>query len=180
MLIAIIDTRNNPKALAVTLGPLVRGVVEGLVGAAVIVASQRDEAIMEIADSAGCRVIIAPSWREGFARAIAGAGNSGALVVDAGLQLGPDFWPLLADSLPGLGSRPAATYPALPLGVAGIWPSLAHALRGAAGRVNRASALLLPPSRAREIAQMKLDPFTVRYGRALSWLKASATRVDLG
>jgi hypothetical protein len=179
MLIAVVDVRGVPIELTATLGPLVRGVVEGLVGTAMLVARDRNEDIAAIADAAGCRILVAETWAEGFARAVTNAPGVGMLLVDAGLQLGPDFWPLLTDKLPLLGNRPAATEPAARAGLAAPLRALTHAFNRATGRVTRDSALLLPPSRARELAQAKADPFAQNYGAALVRLNASVTRVDL-
>lgn len=180
MLTAVIDVRNEPLALTATLGPLVRGVVEGLVGTAVLVARAESADIAAIADAAGCRVLVADTWREGFARAVTNAPGAGILVLDTGIQLGPDFWPLLTDKLPLLGNRPAVTEPARPHGFPAPARLLAEAFRAARGRVSREAALLLPPARAREIAQAKADPFAFRYGKALVRLRTGVTRVDLG
>lgn len=171
MLTTIVDVRPEPMALAATLAPLVRGVVEGMVGSAWLVATQEDRDVADIADSAGCRLIIVETWREGFARVVANASGSGLILIDTGLQLGPDFWPILADRLPFLGDRPAATEPA-----GGGFNAL---LGRAFGRANRDCALLLPQRRAREIARERLDPFAIRYGKSLSWIRASTTRVRI-
>lgn len=180
MLTAVIDVRNEPLALTATLGPLVRGVVEGLVGTAVLVARGEDPDISSIADAAGCRILIAETWREGFARAVTNAPGAGILVLDTGIQLGPDFWPLLTDKLPLLGNRPATTEPARPAGFPSPIRLFTELLNASRGRISRDAALLLPPARAREIAQAKADPFAFRYGKALVRLKTGVTRVDLG
>ena len=177
MLSAIIDVRPEPLTLTATLSPLVRGVVEGLIGTAVLVAREAPPEIAAIADAGGCRLVLAPSFREGFARAVAGSGGAGVLVLDTGIQLGAEFWPLLADALPTLGGRPAATAPAVRQGLAGGLAALATAVRLTGGGVSRDCALLLPPGRARAIAQAKADPFAERYGPALVRLRASVTRV---
>ena len=109
MFTAVIRARNEPLALAATLGPLVRGVVQGLVGSAILVAQEETPALREIADSAGCRILVAPTWPEGFARAVAVTGGAPLIVIDTGVMLGQEFWPLLADHMPLLGDRPAAT-----------------------------------------------------------------------
>lgn len=179
MLTAVIDVRPEPLALSATLGPLVRGVVEGLVGTAILVSRSENADIATIADAAGCRVLVADTWHEGFARAVTNAPGAAILLLDTGIQLGPDFWPLLADSLPSLGNRPAATEPARRIGFASPLRALGNVCNRFAGRINRDSALLLPPSRAREIAQAKSDPFAVRYGQTLVHLRAGVTRVDL-
>lgn len=180
MLTAIIDVRLEPVALSATLGPLVRGVVEGLVGTAVLVTRSDDQDVAAIADAAGCRVIVAGSWSEGFARAITNAPGAGILVLDTGIQLGPEFWPLLSDKLQIIGNRPAATEPATRAGLASPIRIARNLFNAATGRISRDCVLLLPPGRAREIAQAKADPFTVHYGKSLVRLKASATRVELG
>lgn len=179
MLTAVIDVRSEPIQLTATLGPLVRGVVEGLVGTAMLVARHPNDDIASIADAAGCRILLAETWAEGFARAVTNAPGAGILVIDAGLQLGPDFWPLLTDKLPVLGNRPAATEPATRAGFTSPMRVIGDAFNQMTGRVTRDSALLLPPSRARELAQAKADPFAQRYGQMLVRLKASVTRVDL-
>lgn len=174
MLTAIIDAKADPAALAATLAPLVRGVVEGMIGSAVLVTPTRDSAIEDIADSGGCRVLVAPRWEDGFARAIAGHSGSGVLLLDTGVLLGPEFWPVLSDQLPLLGDRPAVTRPA-PNG--GVGRRLGNLLRGLTGRAGRDSALLLPPRRAREIAAAKADPFETRFGRDLARLALEVRRV---
>jgi|GEM_PF-1615356 len=174
MLVAIVDTRNDARALAATLSPLVRGVVEGLVGTAIIVTYRKDAEIGDIADHAGCRVIMADNWGEGFARAVIGANHAGFLVLDAGIQLPQGFWPDLADALPALGNRPAATMPSPRLG---LLARLMQRMSVFRGQVSRESGLLLPPSRAREIALAKADPFAIRYGRALERIETPVTRL---
>lgn len=180
MLIAIIDTRDNPAETGATLGPLVRGVVEGVIGSAVLIVSRRDPVMDELADAAGCRVIVAASWAEGFARAVAGAGNAGTLVLDAGIRLPSEFWPVLVDALPVLGSRPAATRADEPGGLAWLVAQISAPFSPKRGRVGRDHAILLPPSRARELAAIKADPFAIRYGKALVSLETRAARVVLG
>lgn len=175
MLIAVIDSRSGPLALASTLGPLVRGVIEGMIGTAVIVSPEADHDTVSIANSSGCRVLAEPVWADGFARAVTNAPGLGILVLEAGLMVGPDFWPILADMLPVLGNRPAATLPSdgggwlTRIGIGGVL----------SGRVSRESALLLPPSLARRISQAKDDPFRVRYGKECVPLRSMATRVRL-
>ncbi|WP_150287894.1 hypothetical protein [Rhabdaerophilum calidifontis] len=177
MLTVIIDARPDPAALAATIAPLVRGVVEGIVGGAVLVAPAADRAVEEIADAAGCRVLVASRWPEGFARAVAGAGGSGFLLVDTGLLIGPEFWPILADRLPLLQDRPAVTRPAARPGFAGMAARAAAILRETGGRAGRDRALLLPPRRAREIAAAKADPFAHPFGRDLVRLDPEVRRL---
>lgn len=180
MLTAIIDVRPHPMALTATLSPLVRGVVEGLVGTAILVARRRDAEIDAIADAAGCRVLTADTWPEGFARAVTNAPGVGVLVLDTGIQLGADFWPTLADSLPAIGGRPAASRSPAPNGLASaLRAALVGGLGAFRGRVGRDRALLLPPARAREIAQAKADPFAVPFGKSLVRLQAGVSRVAL-
>lgn len=175
MLTAVIDSRSGPMALASTLGPLVRGVVEGMIGTAVIISPEADHDTVSIADSSGCRVLAEPDWRDGFARAVTNAPGLGILVLESGLMVGPDFWPLLADTLPILGNRPAATLAA----DGGGWLGRLGLRSLLGGRISRESALLLPPSWARRIAQAKDDPFRVRYGKECVPLRSVATRVRL-
>lgn len=179
MLTAVIDVRHEPLALTATLGPLVRGVVEGLVGTAFLVSRRSNEELEAIADAAGCRIVTAETWPEGFARAVALAPGAGLLLLDTGLQLGPEFWPVLSDSLPALGGRPAMSHPALAGGIAGIFDGVSEGIRGMGGRPSRNAALLLPPSRARDIALAKLDPYTIRFGADLVRLNAGVTRVPV-
>lgn len=176
MFTAVIRARNEPLALAATLGPLVRGVVQGLVGSAILVAQDETPALHDIADSAGCRVLISPTWPEGFARAVAVTGGAPLIVIDTGVMLGQEFWPLLADHMPLLGDRPAVT-----LSAPGNTPfgALKRLIGQIGGGVDAGSALLLPISTARMIAQAKADPFAFRYGKSLIRLNAGASRVKL-
>jgi len=170
MFSAVIQARPAPLALASTLGPLVRGVVEGLVGSATLVAAERNREIEEIADSAGCRVLGEADWAEGFSRVVANAGGSPLLVMDTGLMLGQEFWPVLADSLPLLGDRPAATETERPRSL------LSRIFAAASSAPGRDQVLLLPGSVSRQVAQMKADPFTHRYAD-LARLPVAARRV---
>src|SRR3954465_12614716 len=73
MLTALIHSEGPPDALAATLASLVPGVVEGLVGDAVIVARQAAPATAGIAEVAGAKLVVAPDgadpWRAGAAQA---------------------------------------------------------------------------------------------------------------
>lgn len=174
MFYVVIQARPVPVALASTIGPLVRGVVEGLVGTAVMVTPVRDETIDEIADSAGCRVLVATDWRDGFARAVASSGGAPLLVIDTGVMLGPEFWPILADSLPLLGDRPAATSPIRQNRLADIL-----AMRRFRGirPVSRDQVLLLPGSLARTLAAAKVDPWEYQFDQRLEILPVTAKRL---
>lgn len=172
MLSIVIDAEGPPLALSATLSPLVRGVVEGIVGSATLVARAETSDISSIADASGCRLLISPSFAEGFARAMTYTGGSGVLVLSAGVQVGPDFWPVLADHLPVLGQNPAVTQ------VTKV--SLLQWLKALRGAVTREQALLLPPMLAREVGLEKLDPFARRYGKALVRLPVQARRLPLG
>ncbi|CAN1490573.1 hypothetical protein MCEMSEM23_00179 [Rhabdaerophilaceae bacterium] len=172
MFSVIIQARSHPMALAATLGPLVRGVVEGLVGSATLVSSHDAADIREIADSAGCRVLVAASWAEGFARTVANTAGAPLLVVDNGVLLGQEFWPILADHLPLLGDQPAATRAAKPTS------TLARIFGASQGVVSPDQVLLLPGSVSRVIAQAKMDPWQFRFGDRLVILPAETRRVQ--
>lgn len=174
MFSAVIQARPAPLALAATLGPLVRGVVEGLVGSATLVAAARNAEIDEIADSAGCRVLVAADWAEGFSRVVASGQGSPLLVMDTGLMLGQEFWPVLADSLPLLGDRPAATAPLRSNRLADLLAM--RRLRGIK-RVSRDQLLLLPGSTSRQIAASRIDPWNFRFDDRLEILPVSAKRI---
>lgn len=175
MFVVVIRARSEPMALAATLAPLVRGVIEGLVGSAWLVAEAETPDLAEIADSAGCRILTAPTWPEGFARAVVNTAGAPLLVVDTGLLLGQDFWPTIADRLPLLGDRPAATEPAEGGSLAALMRRRLGAMRGQA---DEASALLLPGSLARSISQAKGDPWRWRYGERLIRLPVKGSRVE--
>lgn len=181
MYAVVIRARPHSLALAATLAPLVRGVVEGLVGTAVLVAEAANEDIREIADAAGCRIILAPTWVEGFARAVAQGGNSGVLVLDTGLLLPQDFWLVLADHLPHLRERPGATRSARSRGLLHLIRKLRDwiipDLSELGGIADRDRALLLPPALARQIAQKQADPFACAFGRDLIRLAIKVSRV---
>lgn len=171
---AVIHARPAPMPLTATLGPLVRGVVEGLVGSAMMVTSSRNSEIDEIADSAGCRVVVARDWTEGFARAVAISAGAPLLVVDTGVILGQEFWPVLADSLPMLADRPASTAPLRSNRLAEILTM--RALRRSRA-VSRDQVLLLPGSFARKLAQAKTDPWQHRFDARMEILPVSTRRV---
>ena len=171
MLSIVVDADAAPLALSATLSPLVRGVVEGLVGGATLIARAENEDLSSIADASGCRLLVSPSFAEGFARAMTYTSGSGVLVMQAGVQVGPDFWPVLADILPVLGRSPAVTQ---------VQGGLLARLRLMGGRVSRDQALLLPGALAREIGLDKIDPFTRAYGKTLVTLRAEARRVRIG
>lgn len=175
MFTAIIRTRSEPLALAATLGPLVRGVVQGLIGSAILVAENDTPDLHQIADSSGCRVLIAQSWSEGFARAVAQTGGAPLIVLDEGIMLPPDFWPVLADIAPLLADRPAVTRPEK---ASNLLAGAKRWMRQHSGGVDAESALLLPIATARGIAQKKHDPFRTRYGAALVRLNAVTMRVQ--
>ncbi|MCA0406536.1 MAG: hypothetical protein LCH39_10345 [Proteobacteria bacterium] len=171
MLSIIIDADGPPLALSATLSPLVRGVVEGIVGSAMLVVPKETDELTTIADAAGCRLLASSTFGEGFARAITYTNGSGVLVLSAGVQVGPEFWPVLADQLPVIGQVPAVTQL--------IKASIFQRISGFRGQVSRDQALLLPPALAREIGLEKADPFTRRYGNALITLPAQARRIAL-
>lgn len=172
MLSIVIDADGPPLALSATLSPLVRGVVEGIVGSATLVARTESDDIASIADASGCRLLVSPTFAEGFGRAMTYTGGAGVLVLGAGMQVGPEFWPVLADQLPVLGQRPAVTQP--------VRPGLIQRFRALRGAITRDQVLLLPPVLAREIGLAKEDPFARVYGKALVALPAQARRVPLG
>ena len=170
----MIRVRPDPMRLAATLSPLVRGVVEGLVGSAILVAEAASPELSDIADASGCRVLIETNWPEGFARVVASTGGAPLLLLDTGLLLGQEFWPMLADRLSLIGDRPAATDRVEAQSPA-IW--LRQRLAALRGHVDADAALLLPGSAARMIAQAKGDPWQWRFGRDLVRLPVRGSRV---
>jgi len=73
MITAVIFADGAPEELAATLGALVPGVVEGLIGDAVIIATRPDPAMAGIAEVAGAKFAAigsdADPWRTGAAQA---------------------------------------------------------------------------------------------------------------
>lgn len=155
MFSAIIRARPDPLALTATLSPLVRGVVEGMVGSAYLVADAQSAMLDEIADSAGCGVIIAPNWPDGFARAVAITKGTPLLVLDAGVMIGPEFWHVLADRLAYLGAAPAISRAKAGWSFSQLFSRMPKSDR----------ALILPGSIARQIASARADPWRWRYGK---------------
>ena len=170
MFLAIIRVRPDPMALSATLGPLVRGVIEGMVGSAILVADMATPELETIADAAGCRVLVAPTWPEGFARAIAGSAGAPVIVLDTGVMLGHEFWPLLADHLPMLGDRAAVT---------AFTPSgfLAGVIAWFRPSLSLDQALIFPGSRARQIAMAGTDPWKSAEMRDALALPSRARRI---
>jgi hypothetical protein len=177
MFTAVVRARNEPMALAATLGPLVRGVVQGLVGSAILVAPTASEDIAEISDAAGCRLLIEPDWAEGFARAVSLSAGRPLIIIDSGSVIGEGFWEALADQTPLIGDRPAVTRPAAGVGTLARFARL---LPGLAPKLGPERALLVPGSRAREIARARLDPWqAVTLGEAVE-LDVPVRRIPAG
>jgi hypothetical protein len=177
MFTALIRAGSDPMAMTATMGPLVRGVVEGLVGTAILITPQPSRVLDEIADAAGARLFVVPSWPEGFARAVAASNGGGLLVIEAGLMLGQDFWPLIADMAPFLGDRPAVTHAPANTGFEALLDLIRRPIRVMRGVPRRDQAILMPGAVAREIARKKEDPFLHAYGRSLVTLPSVAIRV---
>lgn len=176
MLEAVVRTRNEPLALAATLGPLVKGVVEGLLATAVLVAEAPDEPLRQIADAAGCRLVEAP-WAAGFAEVA--RGGSPLLVIDCGVVLAEGFWPHWRDVGAGIAGRPAATRAHLPFGMSAFGAAGAKLIRRIQGSVSTDEALILPSALAAALARDAVDPFARIYGPALVRLKAGSFRIGL-
>jgi hypothetical protein len=67
MITALVSAEHGVEALAVTLSALVPGVVEGLIGDAVVLSSRPDEALARVADTVGATLLTvsADPFREG-------------------------------------------------------------------------------------------------------------------
>jgi hypothetical protein len=67
MISVLIRVESGPEALAVTLSSLVPGVAAGLIGDAVVLAPEPDEAIAGVADATGANLVVTgdTSWRPG-------------------------------------------------------------------------------------------------------------------
>ena len=173
----VVRASSDPVALAATLSPLVRGVIEGLVRSVWIVTEAAREDDREIADAAGCRLLVEPAgWARGFARAVTNSGGAPLLVLESGVLLGPEFWAVLGERRPVLGNRPGRVPPE---GDDGAVARVASALRRAGGAGLRPdTALILPPPLAREIAQAGGDPWRWRYGSSLQVLPVRTRRLN--
>lgn len=73
MITVLVLASRGPQALAVTLSALVPGVVDGLIGDAVVVSSQADRDLAIVAEATGAALVaVAPGddpWRAGVAAA---------------------------------------------------------------------------------------------------------------
>ncbi len=101
--------------LGITLTSLVPAVVHGLVGDAIVMARQADEAISHVADAAGVAVVPDSGSAQGWRQAAAGARGRWLLLLEAGDRMEPGWIPeaeqaLLAYSprLARLRRRPAS------------------------------------------------------------------------
>jgi hypothetical protein len=177
MFAVILRARPDPLALTATMGPLIRGVVMGLVGSAFLVADAQDKALEDIADASGARLLVAGTWPEGFARAIASHKGGGLIVMDTGLMLGQDFWPVLTDMAAILGDRPAITKLPAANKIADVFRATPFSLRAMRGVPHPDQAIVMPGSIARDIARIKADPFTYPYGKSLMILPSSSLRI---
>lgn len=162
-------------AVAATLGPLVRGVVEGLIGTVILVADEDNPDLAAIADSAGCRVVTAQDWPQGFARAVTIAGGAPVILLDTGIVLADGFWPALVKQMPQLLDRPGAT--GLDAGFS--WRRIGRWLRHWRGKVDQDRAILLPASRARQIAREKRDPWAMNFRADLVEIQSIAYKLPI-
>lgn len=136
MLSAIVRSGAGPEALGRSLAPLVRGVVEGLVGEVVVLAAPGDADSARVAEASGASLLIAEDWGEGWARAAKLARCDRLLAIEAGVLLPEAFWPDLAERLAAGASAPLATR-----GAAGPFVRFMSRL---GGRPDRGQALVLP------------------------------------
>jgi hypothetical protein len=69
MISAVVFAQSSVDALAATLGALVAGVADGLIGDAVIVTASPDPAVAQVADAVGARLLVAEDdpWRRAAA-----------------------------------------------------------------------------------------------------------------
>ncbi len=67
MISVLIRVGSGPEALAITLSSLVPAVAAGLIGDAVVLVPEPDEAIARVADATGATLVVTPdrSWRPG-------------------------------------------------------------------------------------------------------------------
>lgn len=181
MYAVIIRARPESLALAATLAPLVRGVVEGLVTSAVLVADSDGGDVADIADAAGCRILVAADWKEGFARAVALGCEGGVLVLDTGILLPQEFWPVLTEHRPLIVDRPAATRSARRRGLLHLMRKIRDWLipdvSELGGIADTDRALLLPASLTRDIARKGADPFAYAFGKDLLRLDIKVKRI---
>jgi hypothetical protein len=82
MISVVVFAQGSVDALAATLGALVAGVADGLIGDAVIVVASPDPAIAQVADAVGARLLVAEDdpWR----RAVPLARGDWILFLEAG------------------------------------------------------------------------------------------------
>jgi hypothetical protein len=177
MFTVILHARPDPMALTATMGPLVRGVVMGLVGSAFLISNRANETLDEIADAAGARLLLAANWPEGFGRAVASSNGGGLIVLDTGVMLGQDFWSILADMSAFLGDRPAITHNQPQPGFLALLAQVPGYFRAARGIPHQDQAIVMPGRVAREIARLKADPFAFSYGTSLVRLPSQTMRI---
>ena len=112
-------TRPEP-ALVDTLAALVPAVAEGLLRDVAMVASERSDFVCDVADAAGCALIVESAGREGLvARGAATAKGRWALVVEPGLVPGGDWIAELRDFIEDADSQAPASAAAFSLSARG-------------------------------------------------------------
>lgn len=112
MITAIIRSETGARALVRTLAPLVRGVVEGVLGAVLIGARPTDAESRLIGEESGARVLETGNWRDALALAAAQAPGGLLLAIDSGVVLGEAFWPEVQEALASGLDGPFVTRPA--------------------------------------------------------------------
>jgi len=86
MISVVIVTLNDEARLGQALGPLVAAAVRGVVREVVVADAGSDDATLEIAEDAGCRVVTG-----GLDAAKAAAKSDWLLILDPGARLRPDW-----------------------------------------------------------------------------------------
>lgn len=97
MVTVIVRGGDAPEALARALGPLVAGVVAGLVAEVLVVAAPAATEVARLTEGSGAELVASESWQDGLAAAVRRARQSRLLVLDAGVILGEGFWAELAE-----------------------------------------------------------------------------------
>ncbi len=86
MISVVIETLNDEARLGQALGPLVAAAVRGVVREVILADAGSEDATLEIAEDAGCRVV-----QGGLDAAKAAARSDWLLILDPGARLRPDW-----------------------------------------------------------------------------------------
>ena len=163
MMMAVVRSGGDERALVRTLASLVRGMVEGPLTEVLIAAQSGDSAAIRTAEASGAGRVEAGTWAEALDRCIARAQERRMVLIEAGVVLGEAFWPVLEETLAAGREGPFVTR-------RDATPVLDHLAFRLAGRIRPDQAVIALPG------ELAGDPWRGGLRRRARLLRATAFR----